>query len=271
MSKQALVITVIIVYIIIRSLIIEPNSIKITRYEIESNDLRGIKIAFLSDFHLKRNDYKRLDRIIKLTNKENPNIVFLGGDFAKYPDKNKNMNMDIVANNLKLLNAPKYAVLGDDDLKSDYKGIKLAFEKYKIPILENRAVRTITGGRYLDIIGLDDIATRDVNITKAMKRTRLPRIVLTHNPDIYYDLLDDVTLILAGHTHGGQIVIPMTAPMFVPSRYGVQFASGLQTPKDNKIIISRGLGTDRFPARLNCEPEIVIVDFVSIGSKRNKN
>ena len=269
MSKQAIIITVIIVYIIIRSLIIEPGSIKITRYEVESNELSGVKAVFLSDLHLKRQDYKRLDRIIDLTNSEAPDIVFFGGDFAKYTDKKKNMKVENLAARLTYIRAPKYAVLGDDDWHSNYNEYMTQLKKNKITVLENNAVRTVVRGRHLDIIGLKDITMKDVNITKAMKRTKMPRVVLTHNPDIYYDVLDDVTLILAGHTHGGQIVIPMTAPLFVPSRYGAQFSSGLKTPKDNKIIISKGLGTDKFPARLNCKPEIVVIEFIRNGSGRN--
>lgn len=270
MSKEAIIITVVIVYVFIRSLFIEPGSIQITKYQVENNSLNGIRIAFLSDLHLKKGDYKRLDRIVKLTKKEAPDVVFFGGDFAKSPKKSKNMNMDFVAEKLSLLDRPMYSVLGDDDYLAGDKEIKDALEKHKVRILENSPIRTIIRGRYLDIIGIKDISTKDANVTKSIKRTRMPRIVLTHNPDIYYEIMDDVTLILAGHTHGGQIVLPLTPAMFVPSRYGARFASGYMTPRTNKLIISRGLGTDKAPFRFGCKPEIVIVDFVRAGTAKNK-
>ena len=93
---------------------------------------------------------------------------------------------------------------------------------------------------------------------------------MTHNPDVYFDIIDGVNLILAGHTHGGQFVIPMTKPLFVPSKYGSELASGLVKKTRNKIIISKGLGTTGIPVRFNCKPEITIVDFVRVGSATTK-
>ena len=74
--------------------------------------------------------------------------------------------------------------------------------------------------------------------------------------------MDEVTLIFAGHTHGGQIIIPYTPALFVDSKFGSKLASGLVTDTGNPMIISRGLGTTGLPIRLNCKPEIVVVEFV---------
>ena len=67
---------------------------------------------------------------------------------------------------------------------------------------------------------------------------------------------------MAGHTHGGQFVFPFTPPLFVPSKFGSEFASGLITSSKNKMIISKGIGTTGIPLRFNCKPEIVVVDFI---------
>jgi hypothetical protein len=72
-----------------------------------------------------------------------------------------------------------------------------------------------------------------------------------------------VSLILAGHTHGGQFVIPYTPPLFVPSKFGAEFASGLVQNTNNKMIVSRGIGTTGIPIRVNCRPEIVVVEFTN--------
>ena len=69
-------------------------------------------------------------------------------------------------------------------------------------------------------------------------------------------------MIFAGHTHGGQFIIPYLKPLFIPSKYGAEFAFGLVKPSDNQMIISKGLGTSILPIRINCKPEIVIVDFI---------
>ena len=220
----------------------------------------------MSDFHLKRRDYKRLDRIVNLTNAQNPNVVLLGGDFARGHNINAVMNPEVMASKLSLLNAPTYAVLGNEDWWTDGNAISNALKENGIRVLENSSIRIILKQRYVDFAGIADYTTQQPKIAQALRRTAQPRIVFTHNPDVYYDIVDDVNLVLAGHTHGGQFIVPFTKPMFVPSKFGSEFASGLVRKTRNKLIISRGLGTSSVPVRLNCKPEIVIVDFVRVGT-----
>lgn len=270
MTKEMLVLIAFFVFILIRSVFIEPNSLEIKRYVIEDKQLQGIRVAFLSDFHLKRRDYKRLDKIVKLTNQEKPNIVFLGGDYVTGHNIKKAMSPDIMASKLSLLNTQTYAVLGEHDWWVDGKLITSALRSNGIRVLENTNMRIISKNRYIDIIGLSDATTKQVNISQAFRRTGTPRIVLTHNPDVYYDIIENTNLILAGHTHGGQFVIPFTKPVFVSSKYGSKLASGLVKETRNKMIVSKGLGMTGFPLRLNCKPEITIIDFVSTFTPAKK-
>ncbi len=266
MTKEMMVVIAFFVFILIRCFIIEPNSLVIKKYEIEDNKLQGIRVAFLSDFHLKRREYKKLDKIVNLTNMQNPNIVLLGGDYARGHDIKNTMNPIITAQKLSLINAPTYAVLGENDWWTDGDAISKALKDSGIRVLENSSVRIILKNRYVDIIGLSDLTTQKPSISKAFRKTALPRILITHNPDVYFDIIDDVNLILAGHTHGGQFVIPFAKPVYVSSKYGSEFANGLIKKARNRMIVSTGIGTTGFPARLNCKPEIVIVDFVRVGS-----
>ena len=266
MTKEMMVVIAFFVFVLIRCFIIEPNSLVIKKYEIEDNKLQGIRVAFLSDFHLKRREYKKLDKIVNLTNMQNPNIVLLGGDYARGHDIKNTMNPIITAQKLSLINAPTYAVLGENDWWTDGDAISKALKDSGIRVLENSSVRIILKNRYVDIIGLSDLTTQKPSISKAFRKTALPRILITHNPDVYFDIIDDVNLILAGHTHGGQFVIPFAKPVYVPSKYGSEFANGLIKKARNRMIVSTGIGTTGFPARLNCKPEIVIVDFVRVGS-----
>lgn len=270
MTKEMMVVIAFFVFVLIRSVFIEPNSLEVKRYEIEDNYLQGIRVAFLSDFHLKRRDYKRLDKIVNLTNQQQPNLVLLGGDFANGHNLKATMQPNIMASKLSLLNAPTYAVLGNHDWWTDGKLIGDALKSNGIKVLENSNVRISLKNRYVDVIGIADITTQQPNIAQAMRKTALPRIIVTHNPDIYYDIVDSVSLILAGHTHGGQFVIPFTKPMFVPSNYGSRLASGLIKETRNKMIVSKGLGLTGIPVRLNCKPEITIIDFVRIGTANNQ-
>ena len=263
MTKQMMVLVALFVYVLIRSIFIEPNALEVTRYQIPDKQLNGIRVAFLTDFHLRKRDYKRLDKIVSKTNQQNPNLVLIGGDFANGHSGNNTMNPDIVAQKLGLLNAPVYSVLGNHDWWTDGNKISKALKDNNIKVLENSSARIILKNRYVDIIGLADLSTRSIDVASAFKRTAVPRLVISHNPDVYYDIIDRANMIFAGHTHGGQFILPFMRPLFVPSKYGAKFASGLMTPEKNQMIISKGLGTSILPIRLNCKPEIIIVDFVA--------
>jgi hypothetical protein len=82
-------------------------------------------------------------------------------------------------------------------------------------------------------------------------------ILLAHEPDIFTQVPDRVALTLAGHTHGGQIRVPLLWPHFVPSMYGARFAYGHIVEQGRHMVVSGGLGTSMIPARLGVPPEIV--------------
>ena len=84
-------------------------------------------------------------------------------------------------------------------------------------------------------------------------------LLLAHEPDIFPAMPERVSLTLAGHTHGGQIRLPLVWPHFVPSKYGARFAYGHIIENDRHMIVSGGLGTSIVPARLGVPPEIVHV------------
>ena len=113
------------------------------------------------------------------------------------------------------------------------------------------------------IAGVEDLQTGNPDITKALKNTSRPRILVTHSPDIYYDVKENVDLILAGHTHGGQVYIPLLGAPSVPSKYGSKFAERIINETQNTMIITKGIGTSILPVRFCAVPEIVVIEFVS--------
>ncbi len=266
MTKQMMVLLALLLYILVKGLFIEPNSLTVTKYKVESSYLQGVKIAFLSDLHLGRADYKRTDAIVKETNAQNPDAVFLGGGYGKGSNLQKSMKPDILANKLSFIKAQKYAVLAASDWAAGGRSYISAFLQNRIAYLENSNTRRNIRGKYVDVIGLADVTARQPNIATAFAMTDMPRLVITHNPDIYYEIMDDASLIMAGHTHGGHFILPFTPAMFVASKYGSEFASGLLLPRRNPILISKGIGVDKIPFRFNCKPEIVVVEFVAIGA-----
>ena len=266
MTKRTMVIIAVVLYLLFRVFILEPNALEVRDYWIEDSRLSGIKIAFLSDFNTKKSGVKRLQQIVDKTRAQNPDLLLLGGDFVYNQNLSQTLSMNSIAYAIGNIQVPTYAVLGDDDWKTDKsKTIADALRSNKIYVLDDSAVRISLKGKTIDIAGVRDKSQKQPNITKALRRTRKPRILLSHNPDIYYDVMEDVTLILAGHTHGGQVIFPYAPALFVPSQFGSKFAGGLIKETNNTMIISRGLGTNKFPGRLNCKPEIVMIHFCTKG------
>jgi len=104
--------------------------------------------------------------------------------------------------------------------------------------------------------------TASPNIYEALENTKSPTILLTHTPDIFPKVPSDVNLTLAGHTHGGQVRLPLLGALIVPSDYGNKYSSGLIEEKGKKMIVTNGIGVSILPIRFNCPPEIVVLEFV---------
>ena len=102
--------------------------------------------------------------------------------------------------------------------------------------------------------GVDDLPGTLARIT-----TDDPVILLAHEPDIFTKVPERVALTLAGHTHGGQIVLPFIPPVWTPSEYGARFAYGHVVEQGRHMIVSGGLGCSAVPLRLGVPPEIVRV------------
>lgn len=268
MSKEQVITIIVVIYIIIHSLFIEPNSVQVTKYEIEDASLSGTKLVFFTDLHIRKNEYKRLDKIIKLINAQEPDFVISGGDYAPSKNYKEMLNPNLMAQKISLINAPVYSVLGEYDWYANGQDIALNLQKNGIKVLENSSTKVPTKRKYISIVGYADATERTIKAAKAARGTTRPRILVTHNPDVYYNVIEDYNLILAGHTHGGQIIIPFTPPLFSSSKY--KFNNGVIKPGQNTMIVSKGLGTTGIKARFNCKPEIVVVTFVKKSTKSRK-
>ena len=243
-----------IVFIIlyIWAFFIEPNLLVVKRYK--SERFKGKKIVFASDFHIGKGDLGRLRRIVKLINKQNPDIVLSGGDFIKGYSGKSSLSIDKIAKELSEIKAPVFSVLGNHDGKFDKFTVKNTLEKYGINILLNSCVQFdgITTG------GVDDLQTGIPSAETALPDSDCPKILITHNPDIYYDIKQDVDLILAGHVHGGQVRLPDA--IIVPSKFGTKFACGDFNETGNRMIVTKGLGTSILTVRFLTVPEIVVIN-----------
>lgn len=240
------------------AVVIEPNILTVKRVKIKDERLKGLRMVFASDFHFKPYEKYRLTRIVKKINTQNPDIILLGGDYVNGHKKGNTLDTKIIAKCLGSLKSKygTFAVMGNHDGWQGKKEIIEAFEAAGINVLENSA-------RSFDkfsVAGVEDLQTGNPDIKKALAGVKSPAILLTHTPDMIDEIPQDAVLTLAGHTHGGQVVLHK--PLTVPSKYGTKYAYGLFEENGKKMFVSRGLGTSILPLRFNCFPEIVVIEFI---------
>ena len=250
--------------------LIEPNRLVVNHSTIQINnwpkELSGLRIALIGDVHTGSPfiDDQKLERIVALTNQQNPDLIVLLGDFTAEEDwPSHRVEPEITAAHLKNLRAPLgvYSVLGNHDWW--YNGAKVghAFEQNGIPILENEVTELIWRGRSIWLVGLADLWTRQQHISETLAKTPAGStvIAITHNPDTFQRLPPTVPLLLAAHTHGGQVNFPLFGTPIVPSRFGRKYTAGHVFENEHHLFVTTGIGTSIIPVRFRVPPEIMIL------------
>lgn len=235
----------------------------------------SLSIGVVADVHAggPNMGLRRIAEIVERMNALKPDLIVLLGDyFATHPFVTERVPHADWARELARLSAPLgvHAILGNHDWWHDVAGVRSALAQVKIPLLENEARLLGVDGQRFWLAGLgDQVAYRlgrgrfegvdDLPGTLAQVRTDDPVILLAHEPDIFAETPDRISLTLAGHTHGGQLRIPFIWPHFVPSRYGARYAHGHIVEGGRHMIVSGGLGTSFVPLRMGAPPELVLV------------
>jgi predicted MPP superfamily phosphohydrolase len=255
---------IITIILAIYSFFIEPNQLKLNKYIVKDKELIGIKIVFASDFHIKPNQQKRLEKIVNLINEQNPDIVVSTGDFVCGHTDSSTMHPKEIAEELSKIKTKYgfYTTLGNHDGWYDKTYIEELLEAKGINVLNNENVKLQISNREIYIAGVEDKMTAFLNIYEALENTKSPTILLTHTPDVFPKVPGDINLTLAGHTHGGQVRLPLLGALIVPSDYGDKYSAGLIVEKGKKLLVTRGIGVSILPIRFNCTPEIVVIEFV---------
>ena len=222
-----------------------------------------LRVALLSDIHVVGPDMppSRLARIVQQVNTLNADVILLAGDFVS--DKRSAMRTYSGADGLAPLanlRVPRgvYAVFGNHDHWRDAGEIGRALRKANVRILDNEAV-TLGGMR---LGGVDDEYTGNADLKRTVAAIRSApgaKVLLSHSPDVGPATPRNVTLILAGHTHCGQIRLPIFGAITYVSKYGDRFGCGLITEGSRRVVVTAGIGTSVLPFRLGAPPDVWVV------------
>lgn len=226
--------------------------------------LDGLKIALLSDLHTgsPRNGPANLARVIDRTNEVQPDLVLLAGDFVIHDVIGGTfVEPEAIATELARLRAPLgvFAVLGNHDWWFSAPRVREALESNGITVIDDRAASLTWKGAPLYVVGISDFWEGPHDVLGAL--APIPQdatvIALTHNPDVLPEIPTRVSLTLAGHTHGGQVDLPLLGRLVVPSRR--IYAIGHVVENGRHVFVTPGIGTSILPVRFRVPPEISVL------------
>jgi hypothetical protein len=247
------------------ALAIEPGWLDVSRPTIVLPRLPagwdGARIALLSDLHHGRLiDLNHIRAAVTAANASRPDLVILLGDYVTRGEG----IMGEFGQVLGELRAPLgvLAVCGNHDHWTSLTGIRAMLADNGIDVLHNEHRILTRDGDALCFAGVDDFTAGVPDLATAVAEAppESPRILLSHNPD-YADWMPDdirVDLMLCGHTHGGQVRIPLLGAPVLPL-LNRRYAAGLIETDRTRLYVSRGIGMVGIPVRLNCRPELPIV------------
>ncbi|HJX29236.1 MAG TPA: metallophosphoesterase [Thermoanaerobaculia bacterium] len=229
---------------------------------------RGLKIAILTDLHVgsPHTGLEKLEKVVESTNDERPDLVVILGDLViQGVVGGRFVEPEPIADVLRGLRSPlgTIAVLGNHDWWYDGARVEKALAGAGIVVLENEAHRVLYQGKPLWVVGIADLWTRKPDIEGSLRQVEGtdPVILITHNPDIFPHVPPRVNLTLAGHTHGGQVNLPVVGRLVVPSRYGQRYAMGHVVENGRHLFVGGGVGSSILPVRFRVPPEVVVLEL----------
>jgi predicted MPP superfamily phosphohydrolase len=264
------------------SLRVEPCWVEITNVPVRLPGLPqrwdGLRVAQMSDLHL--GPFVRLgqvQRAVELCSGLAADLIVLTGDFVSRSAR----YATACATELGKLSARLgvYAVLGNHDNWTDADEVAAQLAGAGITVLRDEERGIELDGTRLWLLGIEDAGYTgfgggSFSDFRAMWQGRAealagmlgrvpgdePRVLLVHNPD-FTEMLPEgrIDLALCGHTHGGQVRLPVVGAPAVPSCFGQKYASGLTTNEHTIVYVNRGIGVTGVPVRFNCRPEITLL------------
>ncbi len=236
----------------------ERHQLSITRADVSVTGLppalAGLRIGFLTDVH--RSLWVSHEHVALATARlmgEHPDIIVLGGDYVTWGDRKY---VQPSAEALAGLSAPNgvYGVLGNHDDDHD---MPAALTGHGVQVLKDARTRITIRGEAVDLVGIRYWTKRAGEIAAAARGATGFVILLAHDPRRVTEAAAmKVPLVLSGHTHGGQVVLPWVGAV-AAQKFPV--IAGIARRGQTTMFVSRGLGTVYVPVRINCPPEVAVL------------
>jgi uncharacterized protein len=247
---------------------VEPKWYSLAKHTVPLGLPRPVKVLHLSDFHAAPAPLPHIADSVARGLAEKPDIVCLTGDFITWKYERWDDYAEVLAPLAKA--APTFAVLGNHDGGKwsrrfgygDTTLVRDLLAKTKVQLLHNTHTTVEVGGQQLRLVGLGDWWADEMEPREAFNGTstepQMPTVLLSHNPDTKDRLVNFAwDLMLSGHTHGGQLALPLIGTPFAPVR-DKRFVRGLHQWQNRWLHVTAGVGA-LHSMRFNCRPEISVL------------
>jgi predicted MPP superfamily phosphohydrolase len=217
--------------------------------------LDGLRIGLITDVHLSPMVPDRdITQAVELLAGAGPDVIALGGDYVTSADVSRAAPVAELLAPLASAKMGSFAVLGNHD---DDRVVPAALAAKGFTVLRDQRTRVTLRGEAVDIVGLRFWTRRLPDITRVVRGAGPTTFMLAHDPRRVREAATlDVQLVLAGHTHGGQVVLPWLGAV-AARRFPV--VAGEATEGHCTLFVSRGVGTVFVPVRINCPPEVQVL------------
>jgi predicted MPP superfamily phosphohydrolase len=251
-----------------RRLVVHSETLRLANFDPELN---GLKVVAISDIHGGSNHVteEKLRSIVSLANEQDPDIIVLLGDYVsetEFKGRNLKMPIETVAENLTGLKAKYgvFGVIGNHDWWWDENRVRSEFERVGVTILEDQIEPITIAGRTVWLWGIEDFwKARQVPLENTFSAIPVKQniIAVTHNPDALLKAPEGIALMLAGHSHGGQVNFPFFGPKaFVNDP---RFMAGEAFVDGKHIFVTTGIGCTGPQIRFRVPPEIAVLTLQS--------
>jgi predicted MPP superfamily phosphohydrolase len=216
--------------------------------------LAGLRVGLMTDLHRSRLvSHADVARAVAALTSQHPDLIVLGGDYVTWGDRKY---VAPCADALATLSAPHgvYAILGNHDDDHD---MPLALSKNGVHILKDARTRLTIRNETIDLVGIRFWTKRQADIATLLRGAAPTTVLLAHDPRRLTEAAAlDVPLVLSGHTHGGQVVLPVVGAV-AAQKFPV--VAGIGRRGRTTMFVSRGVGTIYVPVRINCPPEVAVL------------
>jgi uncharacterized protein len=228
--------------------------------------LDGLTIAFATDLHVGPHfSAENLEPSIRILERVKADIVLFGGDYISESPRYLDKVQAPLARMAATAKIGAWGMLGNHDIANIRSRVMEMLEPTGIRMLANESVRIETDRGDLWLVGVDDVLLGKSDLTGAFAGVPADAacIAMWHEPDLAERMEPyGPFLLLSGHTHGGQVRLPLVGPVATP-KLGKRYITGRFQLGDMTLFVSNGLGMYRPPVRFNCPPEIVVFTLVA--------